>query len=145
MFIDGAVGRALGPLRQGITPHLIAIDGSPVGTPIENGSEPRMRNRAGRRDGGRAVNVIYFVRHDGHAERHRPAARDALGASQRGASYGYGPVAVTLLSTPLHSNTTLVVLLSRDALGGTVVLDGESSMAGPLPRASRNATPPTPR
>jgi hypothetical protein len=27
---------------------------------------------------------------------------------QRGAKYGYGPQAVTLLATPLYSNTTLV-------------------------------------
>ena len=36
--------------------------------------------------------------------------------------YGYGPEAVTLISTPLYSNTTLVVFLPALALGGTVVL-----------------------
>lgn len=41
---------------------------------------------------------------------------------QRGAKYGYGPDAVTLLATPLYSNTTLVVFFPTLAFGGTVVL-----------------------
>ncbi len=40
----------------------------------------------------------------------------------RGAKYDYGPDAVTLLATPLYSNTTLVVFLPTIAFGGTVVL-----------------------
>jgi len=40
----------------------------------------------------------------------------------RGAKYGYGPDTVTLLATPLYSNTTLVVFLPTIAFGGTVVL-----------------------
>ncbi|WP_280151565.1 class I adenylate-forming enzyme family protein [Piscinibacter sp. XHJ-5] len=41
---------------------------------------------------------------------------------QRGAKYGYGPDTVTLLATPLYSNTTLVVFFPTLAFGGTVVL-----------------------
>ena len=41
---------------------------------------------------------------------------------QRASTYGYGPAAVTLVSTPLHSNTTLVSFFPALALGGTVVL-----------------------
>ena len=41
---------------------------------------------------------------------------------RRGAAYGYGPGAVTLIATPLYSNTTLVVLLPSLAFGGAVVL-----------------------
>ena len=40
----------------------------------------------------------------------------------RGANYGYGPDGVTLLATPLYSNTTLVVFFPTLAFGGTVVL-----------------------
>jgi long-chain acyl-CoA synthetase len=40
----------------------------------------------------------------------------------RGAAYGYGPDTVTLLSTPLYSNTTLVVFFPSLAFGGTVHL-----------------------
>ena len=41
---------------------------------------------------------------------------------QRGAQYGYGPASVTLLATPLYSNTTLVVFFPTLAFGGTVLL-----------------------
>jgi acyl-CoA synthetase (AMP-forming)/AMP-acid ligase II len=41
---------------------------------------------------------------------------------QRGAMVGYGPDAVTLLATPLYSNTTLVSFFPTLTLGGTVVL-----------------------
>jgi long-chain acyl-CoA synthetase len=41
---------------------------------------------------------------------------------QRGSVYGYEASTVTLLSTPLYSNTTLVVFLPTLAFGGTVVM-----------------------
>ena len=41
---------------------------------------------------------------------------------ERGVRYGYGPDTVTLLSTPLYSNTTLVVFFPTIAFGGTVHL-----------------------
>ncbi|MGA0611250.1 class I adenylate-forming enzyme family protein [Caldimonas sp. KR1-144] len=41
---------------------------------------------------------------------------------QRSAKYGYGADTVTLLSTPLYSNTTLVVFFPTLAFGGTVAL-----------------------
>ncbi len=39
-----------------------------------------------------------------------------------GGAYGYGPDTVTLVATPLYSNTTLVVFLPTMAWGGTAVL-----------------------
>jgi acyl-CoA synthetase (AMP-forming)/AMP-acid ligase II len=41
---------------------------------------------------------------------------------ERGAAHGYGPQSVTLLSTPLYSNTTLVVFFPSIAYGATVHL-----------------------
>jgi acyl-CoA synthetase (AMP-forming)/AMP-acid ligase II len=41
---------------------------------------------------------------------------------QRGLAQGYGPDAVTLVSTPLYSNTTLVSVFPTIGLGGTLVL-----------------------
>ena len=41
---------------------------------------------------------------------------------QRAVHTGYGPGAVTLVSTPLYSNTTLVSFLPTVALGGTAIL-----------------------
>jgi len=44
------------------------------------------------------------------------------GHVQRASHYGYGPDSVTLLSTPLYSNTTLVSFFPTLTMGGTVVL-----------------------
>ena len=44
---------------------------------------------------------------------------------QRGLAFGYGPDCVTLMSTPLYSNTTLVSFLPTLGLGGTLVLMGK--------------------
>jgi long-chain acyl-CoA synthetase len=41
---------------------------------------------------------------------------------RRGGDSGYGPDAVTIISTPLYSNTTLVSFFPAIALGGTLVL-----------------------
>lgn len=41
---------------------------------------------------------------------------------QRGVMAGYGPNSVTLTSTPLYSNTTLVSFFPSIALGGTIVM-----------------------
>ena len=57
---------------------------------------------------------------------------------RRGAAYGYGPGAVTLLATPLYSNTTLVVFFPSLAYGGTVVLMPKFDAAGYLQLAERH-------
>ncbi len=56
---------------------------------------------------------------------------------RRGAGYGYGPDTVTLLSTPLYSNTTLVVFFPTLAYGGTVVLMPKFDAGGYLALAAR--------
>lgn len=56
----------------------------------------------------------------------------------RGARYGYGPETVTLLSTPLYSNTTLVVFFPTLAYGGRVVLMPKFDAAGYLALAERH-------
>jgi long-chain acyl-CoA synthetase len=55
----------------------------------------------------------------------------------RGATYGYGPQTVTLLSTPLYSNTTLVVFLPSIAYGGTVHLMAKFDAAAYLALAEK--------
>jgi long-chain acyl-CoA synthetase len=57
---------------------------------------------------------------------------------RRGASYGYSPQTVTLLSTPLYSNTTLVVFVPTLAFGGTVVLMPKFDVAGYLALAQQH-------
>jgi long-chain acyl-CoA synthetase len=44
------------------------------------------------------------------------------GHIMRGVAFGYGPQTITLLSTPLYSNTTLVIFIPTLANGGRVVM-----------------------
>ncbi|MBN8510505.1 MAG: acyl--CoA ligase [Burkholderiales bacterium] len=55
----------------------------------------------------------------------------------RGLSYGYGPDTVTLLATPLYSNTTLVVFFPTLAFGGAVHLMSKFDAAAYLKLAER--------
>jgi long-chain acyl-CoA synthetase len=57
---------------------------------------------------------------------------------ERGASYGYDNATVTLLATPLYSNTTLVVFFPTLAFGGTVILMAKFDAAGYLALAERH-------
>ena len=56
----------------------------------------------------------------------------------RGAAFGYGPDTVTLISTPLYSNTTLVSLLPTLAGSGTAVLMEKFDAAKFLALAERH-------
>ncbi len=56
----------------------------------------------------------------------------------RGANYDYGPDGVTLLATPLYSNTTLVVFFPTLAFGGCVVLCPKFDAARYLELAQRH-------
>ncbi len=57
---------------------------------------------------------------------------------QRGVTQGYGPDAVTLVATPLYSNTTLVSVIPTLGLGGTLVLLPKFSVSDFLERGERH-------
>ncbi len=57
---------------------------------------------------------------------------------QRAAAAGYGPGTVTLLATPLYSNTTLVAAIPTLARGGTLVLCPKFDNAAYLAAAQRH-------
>ena len=65
-----------------------------------------------------------------HAMRHAHVSRTI--------GYGYGPGRVTLLATPLYSNTTLVSFFPSLAYGGTVVLMPKFDAAAYLALAERH-------
>jgi acyl-CoA synthetase (AMP-forming)/AMP-acid ligase II len=56
---------------------------------------------------------------------------------QRASRLGYGPDAVTLISTPLYSNTTLVSFLPTVGLGGTAILMAKFDVRGYLELAQK--------
>ena len=57
---------------------------------------------------------------------------------QRGPSYGYDARSITLISTPLYSNTTLVSVFPTLAMGGTVLLMGKFDAGDYLALAERH-------
>ncbi len=57
---------------------------------------------------------------------------------QRGPAYGYSTDSITLISTPLYSNTTLVSVFPTLATGGTVVLMGKFDALGYVELAARH-------
>ena len=57
---------------------------------------------------------------------------------QRGVTQGYGPDAVTLVATPLYSNTTLVSVIPTLGLGGTLILQPKFDCAGFLALGERH-------
>jgi long-chain acyl-CoA synthetase len=56
----------------------------------------------------------------------------------RGTAYGYGTDSVTILATPLYSNTTLVAFFPALGLGGTVILMAKFDAAAYVELAERH-------
>ena len=83
-------------------------------------------------------NIIYSSGTTGVPKGIVQSHRMRWGHVRRGKTYGYGLRAVTLLSTPLYSNTTLVSFFPTLALGGTVVLMAKFDVAHYLALAEKH-------
>ncbi|MBI1339092.1 AMP-binding protein [bacterium] len=120
-FLDAPVHELLGPVIAGVAAPLVALDGSPAGTAFEAWlAPPGARPQPVEIDPEQTFNIIYSSGTTGlpkgivhpHRLRYNQLIRHL-----------YYPVeAVTLISTGLYSNTTLVSFLPTLAAGGTVVL-----------------------
>lgn len=132
LFTDLAAAETIGPARDG-TPPRIALDASaagralddwltPVGTqPVAVEVQPTL-----------PFNIIYSSGTTGEPKGIVQAHRMRWAHVQRGAQYQYCADTVTLLSTPLYSNTTLVVFFPTLAFGGCVILMPKFDAAGYL-------------
>ncbi len=123
LFLDSASARTLGPARARVAAARIALDGSAAGRPFEawlapEGAKPEPVEI--RPDW--AFNIIYSSGTTGMPKGIVQPHSMRWGYVQRSTVYGYGPDAVTILATPLYSNTTLVAFFPTLAMGGTVVL-----------------------
>jgi long-chain acyl-CoA synthetase len=121
-FLDQAVADALADLRGDIRAHCIALDGTDAGTPLGSWLQAGATPRPVTIRPEWPFNIIYSSGTTGtpkgivqsHAMRWRQVSTAPTAT--------YGPEAITLVSTPLYSNTTLVSFLPTVALGGTAVL-----------------------
>jgi long-chain acyl-CoA synthetase len=120
-FLDRGVAAELSSVSIA-TPH-IALDGSDAGRSFESwlppaGSKPEPVDI----QPGWAFNIIYSSGTTGAPKGIVQSHAMRWAHVGRGGAHGYGPTSVTMISTPLYSNTTLVSLIPALTGGGTVVL-----------------------
>jgi long-chain acyl-CoA synthetase len=134
LFADAA---AL-PLLQGVHLPTLALNATLGGTPLEDWlAAPGTKPAPLALQPEWPFNIIYSSGTTGTPKGIVQSHGMRWTHVMRGAAYGYGPHSVTLLSTPLYSNTTLVVFLPSMAYGGTVHLMAKFDAAAYLALAEK--------
>ena len=122
-FLDAAAAMTIGPVSSKVEARRIALDASDAGKSLEAwlaGAQTTPRAAEIRPE--QAFNIIYSSGTTGIPKGIVQPNAMRWAHLQRGPAYGYSTDTITLISTPLYSNTTLVCFLPTLALGGTVVL-----------------------
>jgi long-chain acyl-CoA synthetase len=144
LFTDAAAAETVGEAGAGKVPH-IALDGSAAGQPLESWlAAPGAQPTPVALQPAQAFNIIYSSGTTGAPKGIVQSHGMRWAHVTRGATYGYGPDTVTLLSTPLYSNTTLVVFFPTLAFGGAVLLMPKFDAAAYLRLAEAQHVSPTP-
>jgi len=138
LFTDAGAAEVVGPASPGGIPR-VALDDSAAGRGFETWLAP-----AGAQPVPAEVqpaspfNIIYSSGTTGEPKGIVQGHGMRWSHVQRGAKYEYGGDTVTLLSTPLYSNTTLVVFFPTIAFGGCAVLMPKFDALGYLQLAERH-------
>jgi acyl-CoA synthetase (AMP-forming)/AMP-acid ligase II len=138
LFADAATVDALAPVMDRIRVPVVRLDGS--GSPDWNGwlAAPGAKPRAVDIQPDWIFNIIYSSGTTGTPKGIIQPHLMRWMHVRRGTMNGYGPDAVTMISTPLYSNTTLVSFFPTMALGGTAVLMAKFDAASFLALAEAN-------
>lgn len=138
-FVDEATARSLDAANRSLGASRVALDGSSAGRPFAGWlAAPGIAPRPVAHDPGAAFNLIYSSGTTGTPKGIVQSQRMRWAHVRRGDVYGYGRDTISLVSTPLYSNTTLVSLLPTLALGGTAVLLGRFDAGAFLRLAERH-------
>jgi acyl-CoA synthetase (AMP-forming)/AMP-acid ligase II len=139
LFTDDYAGDGFGPAAESPVKR-IALDGSAHGRAFVDWLAPAgTRVTAVSPQPDWAFNIIYSSGTTGTPKGIvQPHAMRWAHVRRGGGAYGYGPGGTTVLSTPLYSNTTLVVFFPTLAWGGTVVLMPKFDAAGYLKLAEKH-------
>ena len=139
LFLDRGVAELLAPIAKRLIVKRIALDGSDVAPTFENWlAPPGTKPAPVTIDPSWTFNIIYSSGTTGQPKGIEQPHQMRWGHVQRGVRNGYDFDAITLISTPLYSNTTLVSFFPTIALGGTVVLMAKFDAAGYLALAQKH-------
>ena len=140
LFLDADVAELLdsGPDAANGLPERVALDDSAAGQRFDDWLADADATPAGVAVAPQhPFNIIYSSGTTGTPKGIVQSHAMRWSHIQRGVAYGYGPEAVTLLATPLYSNTTLVSFFPTLGLGGQVHLMRKFDAEGYLRIAER--------
>ncbi|RAK61685.1 4-coumarate--CoA ligase [Phenylobacterium hankyongense] len=119
-FLDAGVAQAMAGVMDQVTAKRVSLDGSDAGAPFEQWLAPAGSKPAPVEvEPDQGFNIIYSSGTTGAPKGIVQPHRMRWGQIRRGV---YPADAVTMVSTPLYSNTTLVSFLPTLSNGGTAVL-----------------------
>ncbi|WP_136419159.1 class I adenylate-forming enzyme family protein [Herbaspirillum sp. ST 5-3] len=123
LFVDQAVAQALEPVRDSLPATIVALDDSAAGIPFRDWlAAPSAQPKPVDIQPDWPFNIIYSSGTTGAPKGIVQPHSMRWTHIQRARVNSYDATAVTLVSTPLYSNTTLVSFLPTVGLGGTTVM-----------------------
>lgn len=139
MFVDAATAQELSAVRGEIAARFVTLDDSAAGQPFSQWLAPagavpkpvKIRPEW-------PFNIIYSSGTTGTPKGIVQPHSMRWAHVQRARLQGYGADAITIITTPLYSNTTLVSFFPTVTLGGTVVLMAKFDAANYLALAEQH-------